>query len=637
MLDIDEKLVDEIASSAEFDQVLDEVCAANPRFKQIPRIQQRTALALLMSGKLDSIEEIEKIYVKRPLPSIQEFLTPEYLGDTANEIYDHWRKDLYEIFAQESVIRQFALTGAIGTGKSTAAICAELFNLFRVNCLRRPQLSMGSDPTKSMTLQLFTVTKGKAKSLLYERVKTFLEVCQYYVQVQHESDFLDFRDEKNEHIIPWIEVNSVDDHHILFPNKIRIAFGSQARHALGEDVFGGILDEAEFRIGGDVDSTIKLYYEILERIRSRFLGSRFTLMCIVSSISTERGVMAQYIEDARRRPDTKVSQYSIWEVKYPNAIKEHGYFYVLRGTQRHPSRVMTDEEKVRIEKGLLEPPAASQFIQVPEIYRHDFETRPEASLMNLAGQVSLSQEIPFDDLSEVEDPSLMPVIEISAPLQGERPLREQLPKEYFIQTPQGWRIRRYPGAPRVAHLDLADSGEAGITVLHKELSITGKIMYVTDLVIKVTSPNRISLDSVREFMFDLKDYYGMSFAIVTADQYQSVQTLQRFEVTNFASVRVGRLSVDTNRIPYDALSALVAEGTLKIGKLGDLRKQLESIYFGDKGKPYSTGRKDIADSLCGAAFNAISNPADVPVNFYENHEEITNRIRKVFEKYEEVA
>jgi hypothetical protein len=646
MININPDDVKRISESEEFNKLLSDLNQNNPRFREIPADHQKLAVILLMSGNIDSIEGLERLYTKRPIPTIEEFLTPEYLGEAGSFFFDPSnlrRKELLEIFSPESIIRQYVITGAIGTAKTTGATVAQLFNLFRINCLRRPQLSMGSnDPTKTINLQLFTVTKEKARSILYDRVKSFLGFCQYYTEVPREENFLDFRDEKYEHIIPWTEVNDGEDSYLAFPNNIRVRSGSQARHALGEDVFGGILDESEFRTGlthGKVEDTFQLYYEILERIRSRFLGSRFTLMCLVSSIRGARGMMSQHIEESQHRADTKISQYSIWDVKYPNAIREHGYFYVMRGTTRHPSRVMTDAEKGRIDRGVLEAPAACEFVKVPRIYLDDFERRTEASLMNLAGLASLGHDTPFDDLSEVEDPSLMPVIEISAPLQGGSPLRNQLPSEYFVRTPEGWRLRRYPGAPRYSHCDLGDVGQAGITVLHKELSVTGKIIYVADLVLKITSPNRISLDSVRDFMFDLKDYYGINFAVVTADQYQSTQLLQRLQATNFASVNVGRLSVDTNRIPYDTLSALVAEGTLRTGQMRDLRKQLESVYFDDRGKPRALnfGRKDIADSLCGAAVNAVNNPADVPSNSFEHYGLIQSRISELTAEYEELA
>ena len=644
MFNIDPELLKRISESDEFQQELKRINEENPRFREIPKAQQRIALAMLLSGERDTVQTFGKLYIKRPMPSIQEFLTQEYIGETAQVIYPAWRKDLYEVFAPDSIIRQWALTGAIGTGKSSIAIIAQLYNTFRINCLRRPQMSMGADPTKPMNLQLFTTTKGKARSTLYDRVKIFLTVCQYYIQVPSQADFKDFEHESFEHMIPWTEEMDESGPFIVFPNNVRIRYGSQARHALGEDVFGGLLDEIEFREGlvhGGIEETFDLYYEILERIRSRFLGARFTLMCLMSSIKNTRGVMAKWIDEGKHRKDTKVSQYAIWDTKFPDAVQEDGYFYTMRGTMRHPSRVMNEVEQEKIDAGILSPSAACEFVKVPNRYRDDFLGNTERSLMNLAGRISLGAETPFDDLSEVEDFDLCPVIDIVAPLQGTKPLREQLPKEHFVMTGEGWRLRRYPGALRHSHLDLGDTGEGGITILHKEVGLnpdgkTGRIIYVVDFCIRLVSPNRISLDHVRDFMFDLRDYYGISFATITADQYQSTQMLQKFEAVNFASFRNGRLSVDTNRQQYDTLSSTIAQDNLKIGRLGILKKQLESIYF-ENNKPRSTGRKDVADSLVGAIFNASTNPGDVPSQVYEAYNKINQRIEQMSMDYEEIS
>jgi hypothetical protein len=974
MLNVNPEILKHVSESAEFDQLLREVNQENPRFRDIPRTQQRIALALLMTGELNSIKEMEKLYIKRPIPDIKEFLTYEYVGDTSNLIYQRWREDLYEVFNPESIIRQWALTGSIGclsgstkikllngttktikelsesikdderwvyswdlernqiapgfiekahktginkkvievvtnpggcikatpdhlfllssgqyaradklklgdsirsvylnipdtgfykdywysesegpihrrvaeyfhditdslvhhkdlcktnnvpknlipmeqyehltlhaneywsregareqrskevsermtdwqssymvekreewlrtpkgqkyleetskriselnknhpikrdditfdvltnlapsckslmelaqkakcsrqriynilakegttyvdfsnqhmlnrssmsnsknhkiisvtevdqaedvydlvipgfnnfgveddkgnlifvhnSGKTTIAVIAQLFNTFRINCLRRPQMSMGADPTKAMNLQLFTTTRGKAKSILYDRVKTFLGVCQHYIEVPSQADFKEFQSEAFEHIIPWTEEVDPDGEFIVFPNNVRIRSGSQPRHALGEDVYGGILDEAEFREGlthGKVEDTFNLYYEILERIRSRFMGSRFTLMCLMSSIKNTRGVMAKYMDEAKNRVDTKVSQYAIWDTKLPNAIEEEGYFYAMRGTMRHPSKVMNEEEQRQIDEGILDPPPTCEFVKVPNRYKDDFESNTERSLMNLAGRVSLGAETPFDDLTDMVDPSLCPVIDISAPLQGTKPLRDQLPKEYFVRTSEGLRLRRYPGSIKYCHVDLADTGEGGIAIVHKELSTSqgdARIIFVVDFCIRLVSPNRISLDHVRDLLFDFRDLYGVTFGIITADQYQSTQMLQKFEAVNFASVRSGKLSVDTNRIPYDTLSSAIAQDNVKIGKLGPLKRQLESIYF-ENNKPKSTGRKDCADALCGAIFNSSQNASDVPSQVYEFYGQINTRIEELQKDYEDIS
>jgi hypothetical protein len=397
-----------------------------------------------------------------------------------------------------------------------------------------------------------------------------------------------------------------------------------------------MLDEAEFRIGsrGMVDKAFSLYDNIFERIRSRFLGIRYTLMCLLSSIAHEKGVMATHIAQLRNDPTGKVSQYSIWDTKYPDALEKDGHFWVMRGTQRHPSRVLRLEEGLQAEQDQFDLPPSCTLVKVPKRYEADFHRRTEQSLMNLAGQASMGQEIPFDDLSKIEDPNLCPVLYITAPLGNANqpvpaPLRDQLPKNIFVSTPEGLRFKRYPAATRYGAWDGAAVSSAGLAVVHKELSLSGKVIYVADLVLRITSPNRINLEAVKEFIIDLRDYYGLGFKTFTADQYQSEQLLQKLTSIAYAET-VEVLSVDKTRTPYDTLSNVVAHDCLKVGMLRDLKRELESVYF-ENNKVYKlvleNSHADMADSLCAAVNNAVNSLYDTPSNVYESF----GAIRKTLE------
>jgi hypothetical protein len=758
---IDPVELERLSSSKEFYEELKEAEANNPRFRELPSLQKRIGLALMMLGRV-SLPELEVRHFRREIPTIQEFLTPAYIGADANILFGQWRKDLHEIFAPNSTIMRWGVTGAIGcvtgdtkvrlldsrsytikelaekgrdnqfwvfswdiskgqmapgkasnchcsgrgvdvyevclspqgrvkvtwdhpflltdgsykkaidlkagdsiqsnhtvlniesvgkddvydltvdtfhnygiddgtgslvfthnTGKSTAGLIAQLYNLYRINSLRNPQLSMGTGPSKPMILQLFTVTKEKAQTTLIERVGILLSTCKDYVKVSHVKDFASYDAPGFDHLTPWVFTGDSFE----FPNNIKIYAGSQDRHVLGEDVFGGLLDEAEFRIGskGLVDKAFTLYDNIFERIRSRFLGARFVLMCLLSSIAHEKGVMATHIAELRNDPTGKVSQYSIWDTKYPDALRHDGHFWVMRGTQRHPSRVLSNEENILAERGLFDLPPSCTIVKVPRRYQADFQRRTEQSLMNLAGQASMGQEVPFDDLSKIEDNNLCPVLHVTAPLGNAAqsipsPLRGQLPENLFVATPEGYRFKRYPAATRYGHWDGAAVSSAGLAIVHKELSVTGKVFYVADLVLKITSPNRINLEAVKEFIIDLRDYFGLGFKAFTADQYQSEQLLQKLTSIGYAET-VQVLSVEKTRTPYDTLSTIVAQDCLKVGMMRDLKRELEGVYFENNKvfKQYIEGSHcDMADALCGAVHNAVMSLHDTPSNIYES-------------------
>jgi len=361
-------------------------------------------------------------------------------------------------------------------------------------------------------------------------------------------------------------------------------------------------------------------------------------MCLLSSIAHEKGVMSTHINQLRSDPAGKVSQYSIWDTKYPGAIDHDGHFWVMRGTQRHPSRVLDDDESRSAERDQFDLPPSCTLVKVPNRYKADFQRRTENSLMNLAGQASMGQEVPFDDLTKIEDPELCPILHITAPLGNANqaipaPLREQLPRDLFLQTPEGVRFRRYPAATRYAHYDGAAVSAAGLAIVHKELSQTGKVFYVADFVLKIQSPNRINLEAIKEFIIDLRDYYGFGFKTFTADQYQSEQLLQKLTSIGYAET-VEVLSVEKTRNPYDTLSNIVAQDCLKTGMMRDLKRELEGIYF-ENNKVFrqhiENSHGDMADALCGAVFNAVQSLYDTPDNIYERF----GQVRKTLELLED--
>ena len=55
-------------------------------------------------------------YVRRPV-AIGDFLDPYYIGEFANDIYPFWRDELEAVFAPDSQVSTWVITGAIGIGK----------------------------------------------------------------------------------------------------------------------------------------------------------------------------------------------------------------------------------------------------------------------------------------------------------------------------------------------------------------------------------------------------------------------------------------------------------------------------------------------------------------------------------------
>lgn len=624
-LDISEEEINRLYENKTLQILVSSIAQNNQRFNQLPKDIQYLSVALSNEKNKGLFSNLSRLFYKRPIPTIEEFLATSkelggknpYIGEISDNIFPQWKNLLYEVFAPGSIITEVIFSGAIGTGKSTASAIAHFYNLYRINSLKHPQKSMGTLPTKPMNLQLMTVTLKKAKSTMMTPILNLLQTSEHYQEVRNAREFLDFKE--GNPVVPYYE--SKEDKTIYFPNNIRVTQGSQDHHAVGEDLFGAAMDEVEFRIGGNAEKVFNLYASLQERVRSRFMGNKFLLMTMISSIQHETGIISQHIKNRSNVPSTKIAQYSIWDVKYPNLIDEIGHFYVLRGTKTHPSRILTEEEKIEADNGTFKKPPGCGLIKVPnkEEYRLDFQTNIERALMNLAGVATIRDERPFDDLTEVIDKNLIGFFDITAKLKATKPLLEQVPKELFVKTPNGLSLARYPTALRYCHCDLASSGAAGISLVHKELSSNGDILYVVDFFCRITSPDKIDFGLVDNFLIDLKEICNIKIKTLTADQYQSVSTLQTMDKNNIAE-NVKKLSVDKDTIPYNTLSNVISQDCLRIGELGELENELNRIYF-DKGKPYADkgDRKDIADSLCGSVFNAVQEASDFPIHIYENY------------------
>jgi hypothetical protein len=303
----------------------------------------------------------------------------------------------------------------------------------------------------------------------------------------------------------------------------------------------------------------------------------------------------------------------IWEVKSFNSYNK-GHFYVLNGTQSHPSRIL-DAEKIYIDNGTFTAPPNCEVIKVPEVYRPDFSDRLEKALQNLAGKQTARDDKPFDDLDRMEDPLLIPEFNLVAPQGSKIKLINKLPKDLFIKTPQGLRLRRYPNALRYIHLDLAETSEAGIGMVHKEIGPSGETLFVQDFVCWVTSPTRIDLNAIQDMMIDFATIAGIRIHTLSADQFQSASIRQKLQNDKVAD-NINLQSVDRSANAYLGLSNVIASDLYRVGVCPKLKHQLEAISIEDN-KVNTRGRKDMADTVAGAIENARVNVRDVPIYEYD--------------------
>lgn len=486
---------------------------------------------------------------------------------------------------------------------TSIAAFLHVWNLLRVCLLINPQATLGVAFNTLLVLALFTVTLDKASLALIKPFTTLLKDSPFFVEVKKEDEFQDFA--ATPHIIPFLVRASG---HVMFPRNIMINIGSTVTHAISYSMFGAMLDEAEFK--GSVEESFQIYTNLKERIRSRFLGSRFTLLTLMSSARYSTGIIADYVknvdpEDAH----TKVYSFAIWDIKNFDVYKNRPWFKVLRGTAQHPHRMLTEEEAKLHDAGQFQMPEGCEILAVPEAYKTDFSgARIGEALQNLAGiPVLFTASYPFTDLSRLEHKALLPEVHIAVELGSKEPLIDRLPQQLFKTVFGDRRFAISPAASRIIALDLAETAEAGVSLGHLSQDEHGKLVVVYDLIMKVNSPTRIDIGLLRDLVLDLAKICHLY--LTATDQFQS--TLFRQEITLSGLVdRVELVSVDRTVEPYTMAARLVMNGQVLTGNCALLKKQLQNIQIDDqKSANKITGskefRKDIADSWTSVSYNAM--------------------------------
>lgn len=500
------------------------------------------------------------------------------------------------------------------TGKSSIARLSLLLNLIRLTCLKYPQLTLGQSEETILATQMMSINMDKAWLTLMEPIKALMRNSEYFEDVEKLVNLNNYVGNK----VPYCR----DGNYIRLRNNIIMMYGSTEAHALGMTLFGAMLDESEFRSGG-VEMTFDLYTQLKERVRSRMLDQntglvpKYVMMALVSSAKTQNGVIYNYTRNIPvDDPHTRIMGGAIWEVKDTDSFK-NGHFYVMRGSNNHPSQIL-DSEYGEIEAGTYVPPTNCKVVKVPMHYRRDFESRIEKALQNLAGEQTIGDDMPFNDLEHIEDESLLQEINIIAPLGSKIKLVDKLPSKLFQNTVSGKVFARYPNALRYCSVDLAErsTSQAGFTILHKELNDLHEVIYVVDLIAWITSPTRIDLDAIKTLIEDLAISCSVPFHTISFDQFQSSSTRQYLEVKRVAE-QIKYVSVDRSAEAYEGLASTISARLLKIGTCSKLKEQLENISIVND-KPTTRIRKDMADTLAAAVQNAKSNVTDIP-SYYFSH------------------
>lgn len=578
-----------------------------------------------------------KLYYKETLVSIQEFIRSErFIGKLTKKdgipgkaIWPRWKRELS--FLMEEPTKYIpVLTGAIGIGKSRAAIIGIAYVMYLHLCLRDPWAYYGKAAGGKMAVVFFNLNKTLGESKGFRILQNYLLSSDWF---------------KNKGRITGNLEKTI--HFDLFDYILASPY---AQAELGQDVIAALMDEVDSPKAGlkQKQKVITSVESALRRFEDRFVnhGQSLGKFFIVASKQENLSFVNAFIVKKRKHKAVHIVDIPKWEADETEFYGSK-MFPIQIGDIYSPSKILESKEEVKesLANGF-------KVIQVPEQFRRAFEEDTVGALRDLAGISAsyLRKNKLFKSekylLNCYDQDKKDPVSVVTIYLGNKETDKDLM---YYLDVNK-IRIPRF--VPRYIHGDVAFSHDAfglsmsGISgwkeiprTLEDGSTIADKVPVVeTDFIMRIKAPenDEIDLGKIRKFIIDLKKIHGFNIDLCSFDlKLLSIGTTQELEK---AGIKCKYFSLDRNpqyyrnfrddlvkeerwvchKHPYLHFELVNLEEDSNTNKI-DHPKEVAVMEFLDDGNTNEVvieGSKDCADSTVGSAINALENckvPPDIEI------------------------
>jgi hypothetical protein len=581
-------------------------------------------------------------YRERPV-SMKEFLTNErYFGKLTGggkTIFPIWTKTLDDLSKEDSKYL-VVLTGAIGTGKTRAAIWGLGYIMYRILCLKDPWKFFGRAAGGKMAIVFFNLTKTLGSSVGYNLLMTHLLASPWFCEkgiIQNAKG-----------LNPRIEFP-------LFEFKLGSPY-AKGFGTVGSSVIAAIMDEVDDPNESEKQRqrVLQAYESTVRRFISRFVrdGESLGKFFLVASKQEQHSFLNAFIAEMKDHPAIHIVDIPVWEAhadsdycgdKFPVKMGDLYVTSEVLACKDDSGKVIFDNEAV-----LAAQRAGFKVIWVPVEYYSDFIRDVIGSLRDIAGisvdylrknkLFSSEKSIVNCYDSTLENPITKLTIEVG--------MQDDIDFARFINFNA---IKTPRSVPRYLHVDISFSGNGdglGIgmscvkgwqrdSIEDEEgnfIEIRKPVVH-TDFGMRIHGKknDKIPLNKVRKLIIDLKKVYGFNLVLCTFDHRSmsedSIQILTRAGITcdylscdkdsslyhNFRDlVEDERWSTPRNEFMHFELSNL--EEDLEKNKIDHPEKVLDIEFMkdGNTREVVLIGSKDIADGVCGSVNSALNNCATPP-------------------------
>ena len=601
------------------------------RFDSLSLHEKEYVLAILReiadegtSPLLHTLWEID--FVRQPVPPHIFISDPYYFAD-CEALYDQWKADICYVLDPVNNIDEHILTGGIGTGKTSVACLEQLYELYYLSCMRSPQKFYGTMENSVMVVAMFNITLDLEHTRGHKILGNMIKSSGYFLE--------NFPPAKGKE---WG----------TFPNNIAVIAGSGSLHALGANIFSGMLDEINFQHRAAVTergAAFDLFSSVKTRMENRYTrqGINPGLLSLVSSRKSTIDFIEKHIEECHGDKRVHISDYAVWDVKPPETYKKEKFF-IFVGDEYRSSRVLVKDEPM---------PTDGRVISVPVDFKTTAERNVDEFLRDVAGiaTYSIRPLIPSKEryrdciIKDRLHPFSLETLIIN--------LGDHVPiSDYFnqrvmlLRKVDGYQPRVNPGINRYVHVDIGITSDAlGMAMVHASEArqiammkpdgsvalMTMPLIYVDFMIQVVSSPgNRVDLFRIIEFILYLREL-NYHIETVTFDRFESEYPRQALEKVN---INTGLISVDKTDKPYTTLMRLIMNGLVNLYDYPILTTEILNLqHFPRRNNTMMKvdhpqgGSKDVADALAGATYSCYIDPESMAKSpFYSPARGITTGI-----------
>lgn len=463
--------------------------------------------------------------------------SPEYIGD--ENVYEYWASEFSR--ANERTSR-CVLRGSLGAGKSTALNLLLLYKIYLLVTLHGDNIpvALGLMRGSSVFCLYFSVSLKMAERSGYKQLRNYVDGSKWF----------------RENFPRDMNIQS----EIRFPNDFTICYASGESHQIGINVWGFILDEANFRKKDgsgsvdDLEGVFRLAQQLENRLAQRFLrnGVENFFAGYISSASFETAFIQDIGDQYKNNENAIVLDPVLYKVDPSRYTPER--FEIFFGFGELSPMVVRDAEhrsaivSMLQEQGLVQETIDTLFEKVPLELKSQFEGKNSIylSIQNICGRPTALRGsfITNYDLiknaykSDAISPFLQDFITVSN--------RDNLRIEDICD------VKRIvsPQLPHSLFLDLSLQGDYGSMTCVRYDGEFGGIKYHTHVFtiefIPPDFPAATDIAKIQNFIIWLSNY--MNIACFGSDDFQSAQLRQ--EIVKALDLPNIRVSLDSTDKPH---------------------------------------------------------------------------------------